>query len=200
MKIIRVSDKAESFFQCKNLPLLFLFLVFILCCLTSGCGYHFRQAGRPIGISLNSIAIPLFSSTSSFMGFEGEFTRVIREEFITHSSVRIEGKDRAQAVLSGKIYSITTEPLSYSVTQQTIHNYLSTDEVTRSRTLKVRVDVKLTDTTTGRIIWHDSAMTGKASFQVSADPLTNQYNRRQAIISIAQDLATRIYAKTMERF
>lgn len=200
MKIITVSDEAENFFQCKKLTLLFLFLIFISCFLTFSCGYHFRPAGRPIGVSLDSIAIPLFSSTSSFMGLESEFTRVVREEFISHSRVRIEGKDKAQVVLSGRIYSITTEPLTYSVTQQTIHNFLSTDEVTRSRTLKVRLDVKLTDTITGKIIWQDSTLTGKASFQVSADLLTNRYNQRQALISVDQDLATRIYARTMERF
>ena len=179
---------------------LFLFLIFLFCCLIFGCGYHFRPGGRPIGVSLVSIAIPIFSSTSSFMGFEGEFTRIVRERFLTHSSIRIESKDKAQAVLSGRIYSITTEPLTYTLTQQTIHNYRSTDEVTRSRTLKVRLDPKPTDRTTGRIIWQDSNLTGKASFQVSADTLTNRYNQRQALISIAQDLATRIYAKTLERF
>ncbi len=200
MKIITVSDEAENFFQCKNLLLLFLFLLFLLCCINPGCGYHFRPVGRPIGVSLDSIAIPLFSSTSSLIGFEGEFIRVVREEFITNSRVRIESKDKAQAVLSGRIYSITTEPLTYTVTQQTIHNYLSTDEVTKSRTLKVGLDVKLTDTATGKIIWQDSTLTGKANFLVSADPLTNRYNQRRAFISIAQELATKIYARTMERF
>jgi hypothetical protein len=190
----------KNFFQCKNLPLLFLFLIFISCFLNFSCGYHFRPVGRPIGVSLDSIAIPLFSSTSSLIGFEGEFTRVVREEFMTNSRVRIESKDKAQAVLSGRIYSITTEPLTYTVTQQAIHNYLSTDEVTKSRTLKVRLDVKLTDTATGKIIWQDSTITGKASFLVSADPLTNRYNQLRASISIAQDLATKIYARTMERF
>ncbi len=62
----------KDFFQYKNLTPLFLFLIFVLCWLTSGCGYHFRPAGKPIGISLDSIAIPLFSSTSSFMGVEGD--------------------------------------------------------------------------------------------------------------------------------
>jgi len=175
-------------------------LILMACCLSFGCGYHFRPAGRPIGVSPDSIAIPLFSSTSSFMGIEGEFTRIIRQEFISHSKVRIESKDTAQAVLSGRIYSITTEPLTYTITQQTIHNYLSTDEVTSSRTLKVRLDVTLTDTGTGKIIWQDPDLTGEASYTVSPDPLTNQYNQRLAVISIARDLATRVYGRTMERF
>ncbi len=48
-----------------------------------------RQIEEKFGVSLDSIAIPLFSSASSFMGFEGEFTRVVREEFISHSRVKI---------------------------------------------------------------------------------------------------------------
>lgn len=192
--------KLKNFFQCKILTLLFLFLIFISCILTFGCGYHFRSAGEPIGVSLNSIAIPLFSSTSSFMGFEGEFTRIVREEFISHSRVRIKGKDSAQAVLSGRISSITTEPLTYTITRRTIHNYLSIDEATKSRTLKIRLDVKLEDRRTGKIIWQDSTLTGEANFQVSADPLANRHSQRQALISIAHDLAIKIYAKTMERF
>jgi hypothetical protein len=177
-----------------------LSLIFILSCLGFGCGYHFRPAGKRIGIGPDSIAVPLFSSTSSFMGIEGEFTRIVREEFISHSRVRIESEDKAQTLLSGQLYSITTEPLAYTITQQTIDGYLSTDEVTSSRTLKVRLDVKLIDTGTGRTIWHDSNLTGEASYSVSADPLENRYNQRQALISIARDLATRVYSRTMERF
>jgi hypothetical protein len=177
-----------------------IILICIVSCLGFGCGYHFRPAGRPIGIAPDSIAIPLFSSTSSFMGIEGEFTRIVREEFMRHSRVRIETKDKAQTLLSGRIYSIATEPLAYTITQQTIHGYLSTDEVTSSRTLKVRLDVKFIDTGTGSTIWHDSNLTGEAIYSVSADPLQNRYNQRQALISIARDLATRVYSRTMERF
>ena len=204
--------KLKDFLQCKDLTPLFLFLIFILCCLTSGCGYHFRSAGKPIGIKLDSMAIPLFSSTSSFMGVEGEFTRIVREEFITHSRVRMENKDKAQAVLSGRIHSITTEPLTYRITKTPItitrtgsgekieYDYLSIDEVTSSRTLKVKIDIKLTDTETGKVIWHAPNLEGESSFTVSADPLVNRYNQRQALIAIARDLATQIYSRTMERF
>jgi outer membrane lipopolysaccharide assembly protein LptE/RlpB len=177
-----------------------LLSVFLLCSLGSGCGYHFREVGTPTGITLDSIAIPLFSSTSTYLGYEGEFTRILRGEFITHSRVKIMRKGQAQAVLSGSIYSITTEPLTYTVQSQTIHGYSSTDEVTSSRTMTVRVSATLTESATGTIIWQDSNLTGEASFSVSADPLVNRYNQRQAFVSIAQDVATLIYSQTMERF
>ena len=178
----------------------FVLVQIIISFLILSCGYNFRASGESIGVDFESLAIPMFSSTSSFMGVESEFTRILREEFLGNSNIRIDDKDNAQAVLSGRIYSITTEPLTYTITRETINNYLSTDEITSSRKLEIRVDVALTDRATGKIIWQDPNLTGEASFTVSTDPLVEQYNQRQALISIAHDLATKIYSRTMERF
>ncbi|TET54425.1 MAG: hypothetical protein E3J53_00745, partial [Desulfobacteraceae bacterium] len=165
------------------------------------CGYYFRPAGSALNVDFESIAIPPFSSTSSYAGTEDEFTRIVRQEFISQSRVRIEDESAAQAVLRGRLYSITTEPLAYTVTQQTVHGFLSTDEVTESRILRVKLEVTVTDMATREIIWQDSNLTETAIFQVSSsDPLITQYNRRMALRSIAQELATRIFSRTMERF
>ena len=176
-------------------------LLLLVCCLMfTGCGYQFRKAGTPIGVTLDTIAIPLFPTTSSFVGFEADFTRILREEFITHSRVRIVSKENAQAVLSGSISSIITEPLTFSVKKQTIHGFVSTDAITSSREMRVRVEAKLTDRATGTIIWQDGSFIGETTFSVSSDPLRTRHYQRQAFIVIAQDIATRIYSKTMERF
>ena len=184
----------------KSLTPNFFFVAFLACCFMSGCGYRFRDTGVPIGVSLDTIAIPIFPSTSSFVGYEADFTRTLREQFIAHSRVRIVSKENAQAVLSGKIRSIITDPLTYSVTKHTIHGFVSTDTITSSREMRVQVEAKLIDRETGAIIWQDDSFTGEASFSVSSDPLRTRYDQRQAFIAIAQDLATRIYSKTMERF
>jgi len=178
-----------------------LIVILIFCSLASGCGYYFRPGGFPLNVDLESIAIPCFSSTSSYAGTEDEFTRIVRQEFISQSRVRIEDESAAQAVLRGRLYSITTEPLAYTVTQQTVHGFLSTDEVTESRILRVKLEVTVTDMATREIIWQDSTLTETAIFQVSSsDPLITQYNQRMALRSIAQELATRIFSRTMERF
>jgi len=140
-------------------------LLLLACCfLFTGCGYQFRIAGTPIGVTLDTIAIPLFPTTSSFLGYEADFARILREEFITHSRVRIVSKERAQAVLSGSIYSIITEPYTYSVRKQTIHGFTATDEITSSREMRVRVEAKLTDRETGAVIWEDGSFIGETSF------------------------------------
>jgi hypothetical protein len=175
-------------------------LILAFCFLVFGCGYRFKSLGSPLNIHLESIAIPRFSGSSSYAGIEDDFTTVVRQEFISRSKVRLVEEKNAQAVLRGRLYSVTTEPRTYTVTQQEIHGLLATDTVTRSRTLRVRLEISLKDTATEEIIWQDANLSDTASFQVSSDPLTTQHNQRLAIIAIARDLAARIYSRTMERF
>jgi outer membrane lipopolysaccharide assembly protein LptE/RlpB len=201
MPIIIIMKRMKDLFNHKKpVSTLFFLTVLAWCLLVTGCGYRFRGAGEAIGISLDSIAIPLFPSPSSSAGYEADFTRILREEFIRNSSVKIVSKENAQAVLSGRICSIITEPLTYSVTKETIHGFTSTDAVTRSREMRVRVGANLIDRQTGTVIWQDDSFTAEASFSVSSDPLRIRYSQRQAFIAIAKDIATRIYSKTMERF
>jgi len=102
-------------------------------------------------------------------------------------------KEKAAVVLIGKVTNIKTEPLSYRVTDNTF-------DVTSSRWLKIKLQAKLVNTATGKIIWNAPHMEEKASFSVDSDPLKTQYNQRRATKKIAQLLAERIYLKTMERF
>jgi hypothetical protein len=159
----------------------------------SGCGYHLQDTRQPKGISIPSLAIPLMESPSSSLGFEGDFTMMIRQEFVSHSQVPLVSKDQAAVVMIGKVLDIKTEPLSYKITDGTF-------QVTNSRWLKIKLAAKLLDQTTGNVIWNDENMEEKASFTVSSDPLRTSYNQKRAAKRIAQLLAERIYLKTMERF
>jgi outer membrane lipopolysaccharide assembly protein LptE/RlpB len=171
-------------------PVLLRAIILFTSCV--GCGYHFRGTGEPLGIQYEGLAIPMMTSTSSNIGFEADFTRIIRQEFISNSKISFVPQEKAQAVLIGRIFDIKTEPLSYH-TKNGI-------QVTRSRQLKVKLDVSLTDRVTGKVIWHEREMADQASFIVGADPLENRYNQQQALESIARSMAKRIYLKTMERF
>ena len=186
-------------FECRIFRLLGVF-IFLSGCFLSGCGYGFRATGEPLGLKIGSIAIPMIESTSSNIGFEADFTRIIREEFISHVKVPLVSVEEAQAVLTGRIYDIRTEPLSYELEQQTVDGVVTTFEVTKSRRLKVKLDMRLADRRTGKVIWHDRAMEEKASFAVDEDPLVTQYNQQQALESIARRLAKRIFLKSVERF
>jgi hypothetical protein len=176
-------------------------LVICLClALSPGCGYHVRASGEPIGISIPSLAIPMMTSTSSYLGFEAQFTRVVRQEFVSRAKVPLVSREEASAVLIGKIYDIRTEPLTYTVVQTPAGGSGSTYTVEKSVRYRIKLDAKLLDRTTGKIIWEDKNMEEKSSFQVGEDPLVTRYNEEVALQEMARRLAQRIYAKTMERF
>jgi len=176
--------------------------LFVLGCLILmvGCGYHFRATGEPVGIQLESLAIPMITSTSSEIGFEADFTKVIREEFISHGKIPLVSEAGAHAVLIGRIYDIKTEALSYDNQQHMVGGYSTTHEVTKSRRLKIRLDMQLIDRRNNKVIWRDEAMEERASFAVDADPLTTRYHQREALEKIARRLAKKVYQKTVERF
>ena len=165
-----------------------------------GCGYHFRATGEPMGIQLESLAIPLVSSPSSSPGFEAVFTRIIREEFISHGKVPLLAADKAQAVLKGSITDIRTDPVSFESREQMVMGTAKTYSVTASRLLRVRLDMRLEHRESGKVVWREPAMEERATFAVGTDPLSTQFNQQQALEQIARRFAKRIYLKTMERF
>ncbi|MFP4037220.1 MAG: hypothetical protein ACLFUE_06845, partial [Desulfobacteraceae bacterium] len=66
-----------------------------------GCGYQMRADGRPVGVKIRSLAVPMISSTSSDLAFESDFTRAMREEFTNNARVPIRPTEEAHMVLTG---------------------------------------------------------------------------------------------------
>ena len=184
----------------KHINFLLVLSIWLLLTMVVGCGYHSRTVGEPIGTQIRSLAIPLIESTSSSPGFEGDFTRIIREEFVSHARIPLVSRDKATTVLIAKIYKIETEPISYRLEKNSVQGHDTTYELTNRRWLRLKMDAKLVDRNTGKVIWHDTDMEDKRTFTVGTDPLTNRYNQRQALQQIARTLAKRIYSKSMERF
>lgn len=168
--------------------------------LVGGCGYQLAASGRPMGIQMDSLAIPMVTSTSSQKGFEAIFTKIIREEFISRADVPLMPQDRAQAVLTGRINDIVTDPLAYDTLERTVNGVSSVYRVTNRRRLRIMLDAKLTDRKTGAVIWHEPAMWEQATYDVSPDPLLTQYNHDLALEQAAQKLAKKLFLKTVERF
>jgi outer membrane lipopolysaccharide assembly protein LptE/RlpB len=175
-------------------------ILLLICGLLTGCGYHFRPTGEPVGIEIESLAIPLFKSASVEKGFEADFTKVLREEFASHSQVPLVPEEKARFLLTGRVYDIWTDPVSYTYQEQTTRGHTSIYEETNRRRLRLRVDVSLVERDTGRVVWHEKALETRMSYPLSTDPLQNRYEEQQALERIARRLAKRIYMMTMERF
>jgi hypothetical protein len=169
-------------------------------CITQGCGYRLKGTGEPVGIQISSLAIPMIVSTSSQPGFEADFTRIIREEFISHAKVPLVSREEAAAVLIGEVYEIRTDPLSYSSKETSVRGKKANFQVTTRRRVMIRMTARMIDRGTGAILWEDYDMVERSSFEIGIDPLRNESNAKQAIGEVARRFAERIYLKTMERF
>lgn len=142
----------------------------------------------------------MIETTSSLLGFEPEFTQVMREEFASNAKIPIVSREEAQTVLLGKVYDISIQPLSYESQQFSVRGKSATYSVTSTRWLRVKMSAKLMDRSTGQVIWEQRSMEERVQFDVGSDPLENRYEERRAVARVAQRLAARIYAQTMERF
>jgi outer membrane lipopolysaccharide assembly protein LptE/RlpB len=180
-------------------PVLSLLLILALLSV-SGCGYQFRADGEPVGIEIKSIAIPMVESSSSEKGFEADFTTVLRNEFISHARVQLKDKDQADMALQIEIYEVSTQPLTFDSTRTAVSGRVVTHETTSSRRLVLRLNASLIDRANGKAVWNDTTMTEEARFNVTADPLVNRKNQKEALLKIARLLSERIYNRTMERF
>jgi hypothetical protein len=183
------------------------FLVFFLLlasplsgALISGCGYQFRASGEPLGIKLESLAIPMIQSSSSELEFEAIFTKVFRNTFISQTDVPLLPEGKADAVLAGRIHEIREEPVAFSQTQQVVGDQVTTYSVTSRRQIIITMDAKFTIKATGKVLWHEPAMVERASYSVGADPLVNRFNEQQAYEAIARLMASRLFLKSTERF
>jgi hypothetical protein len=166
----------------------------------AGCGYQFRADGEPVGIALENVAIPLFTATSSEIGFEADFTRIVRQEFISHARVPLVPEERAEKVILGRIHDVRTDPLTYDSIESTVSGETVTYWATASRNLRVYLDVRLVDKNQGKVVWQERNMSESISFAVSPDPLVTRYNQKLALERIARRMAKKIYLNAMERF
>jgi len=189
-----------TFFLRRFLTLFLLLTPLMFGSFILGCGYQFRASGEPLGIKLQSLAIPLILSTSSELEFEAIFTKVFRDTFISQTKVPLVPEAKADAVLDGRISEIRVEPIAFNQTQQIVNGHVTTYSVTSRRQVIVNMDAKFTIKATGEVLWHEPAMVERASYSVGADPLVNRFNEQQAYEAIARLLASRLFLKSTERF
>lgn len=126
-----------------------LILIFAL---ISGCGYSTKSL---ISRKINSIYIPVFDNTTFRRGLEFELTKAVKDEIMSKTNLRIVQKDSADTILYGTIESVTEGILTQDIT----------DNIVESR-LTIRVDIKLKDRRTGRVLISENGLKNSAEFIV----------------------------------
>ncbi|HDR13880.1 MAG TPA: hypothetical protein ENN79_00045 [Desulfobacteraceae bacterium] len=170
---------------------------------TVGCGYSISSPGAPAGPAVSGItglAISLVESPSSSLGFEAEFTRMVRKEFISYSGVPLMPEPEAPYILECRITEISTRARRYQSTRTTLHGEEHVYWRTSGRRMSVDMDARLVEKATGNVIWHDESIVETADWNLGADPLADRDAQRAALRRLAERVAVKLYSRTVDRF
>lgn len=171
------------FFKGKIIWIIFAILWFLA--FLSACGYRFAGGGSlPSGIK--SVCVTMLTNRTSETGVENTFTNDLIYEFTRNG--KIASIDKADALLSGVVKSMSIETISRSEAQTSIE-----------RRVTITLDLKLTDND-GRIIWSAKGVSGNEAYNVASVKRSTEQNRRNAISILSKRLAEKVYNSLTEDF
>lgn len=163
------------FFKGKIIWIVFAILCFLA--FLSACGYKFAGGGTlPSGI--NSVCVTILENRTSEIGVENTFTNDLIYEFTRNG--KFASIDKADALLSGVVKSMSIETISHSGAQTSLE-----------RRVKFTLDLKLTDQN-GRILW-SKGISDNEAYDVVSDKLSTEQNRHNAISTLSTRLAEKVY-------
>jgi hypothetical protein len=146
----------------------------------SSCGYRFVGSGSfPAGI--RSVSIPILENRTSETGMENIITNDLIYEVTRGKRVALTSMDKADALLSGVIRSMSIETISRRGTHSSLE-----------RRVTVTVDLKLTGPD-GRVIRSVKGVSANEAYDVMSDKPATEQNRRNAISVLSKRLAEKVY-------
>ena len=174
----------------KNKNLCFQVIAAAIVCLAftlSACGYRFAHKGELPG-GVDTVFIKVFENRSSLLGIENEFTNSLIQEFTRRRAGSLVAEDRADAVFSGAVQSISTGTVSHRYKYEAVE-----------RRVWVTLNVRLVSRD-GRTLWSTDNVTDDEAYLVEAEKSATDRNLRQAVKKLADDLAQRIYNQMTVNF
>lgn len=161
--------------------------IILLGWLFSACGYQFSGGGSlPSGIT--SVSIKMFKNRTAETGVETIVTNDLIYEFTRHEQVVVTGSDKADAILTGVIRSISERTISHK------GEYTSNE-----RRVVLRVDLELKNKS-GEVIWSAKGVSEDEAYTVMSGKPSTERNKRVAIQTLSKRLAEDIFNRLTADF
>ncbi len=155
----------------------------------AGCGYHLGR-GASSYPQIRTIAVPVFSNATFEPALEQAVTLAVKEAFIRDGRWRlVDHPESADATISGQILSFDRAPLSFSV-----------ERVVTQYRVTLRVDLSLVERATGKILWRESGITGRAEYFLTSDIAQTRSAEDRAIREASNSLAETAAGRIIEGF
>ena len=161
--------------------------IILLGWLCSACGYQFSGGGSlPSGIT--SVSIEMFKNRTAETGVETIITNDLIYEFTRHEQMIVTGSDKADAILTGVVKSISERTISHK-------GEYTSDE----RRVKLDLDLQLTNKS-GGVIWSAKSVSDNEAYKVMSNKQSTERNKRDAIKELSKRLAENIFNNLTANF
>ncbi|MEA2626511.1 MAG: hypothetical protein QOD06_2556 [Candidatus Binatota bacterium] len=179
----------------------------------SGCGYHFAGMESRLPAEVRTVALGPIANDTREVGLEKILIEALEDEITGRGRLDVVPAGRGDAVLSGKIRSYDTRPVSFTRRDEALQYQLS-----------VIVDLELRKRDDGKVLWKTrglreiedySAVPGVVVTQSSqfqqqtlnardlggfTDIQLSEGQRREANERMVEDMSREIYNQMMEDF
>jgi lipopolysaccharide assembly LptE-like protein len=165
-------------------------LPFMALALTS-CGYHVGGKADLVPKSIQTIAIPAFSSPSTRYQLSDLLTNEIGREFRARTRFRIVSNPaQADAVLNGIVTAVYTYP---AVSDPTSGKSTSVGVTTT-------LNLRLVERATGRVLYSNPAFNVKSYYAIATDPHQVFNESGPAFRRLSEEAARDIVSAVVENF
>jgi hypothetical protein len=163
----------------------FFFLLFV----SAGCGYRLARSVNPLLDNVTSIAIPYFKNKTFEPGAETIFTHAFVNEFVESKKLNVVSAQDADVVLYGTVKILRENSIAYDV-----------DDKALEYRVTVTLAVSLEDRSSGKVLWRRKNLKHSEEFLVSDDIVFSETTKRDALKTLAEDLAERVHDSIMQGF
>ena len=163
----------------------------IACLALGGCGYHIAGKADLVPKSVHTIAIPAFTNATTRYRLTERMPGALSREFLTRSRYRIVADPNdADAVLTGSILNFVSYPTVFDP---------ATGRASGVQ-LVVFLRVKLTEKTTGKVIYERPSMEVRERYEIAVDPKTYFEESDAALERLSRDVARTVVSAVLEGF
>ena len=155
--------------------------------LLAGCGYQFTGGGS-LPEAVRRVSVSVLANRTAETGLENIVTNDLIYELMRGGQAEVTEPSRAQARISGTIRSLSVDTVT--------HSDVNTSQ---ERRVSVAVDLEMIGDD-GRRIWQRQGITANETYDVGADKIATEQNRREALKTLSRRLAERVYASMTENF
>ncbi len=161
----------------------------IVLILISACGYHLTGTGTAsLPKHLKTVAIPVFSNTSTEPDIHRNMTNIIRQSFINDGRLKVVNRKNADLVMRGILNSYALQAVSFNSNDIAVEYYVL---------LGVAIDVK---DMVKRKPFLKQNFTTKWDFRTTADVINSEAARQTALNNAYKELGNRLVSIVIDQF